>query len=136
MTRTSDRFVDLDERAAFANDLGADYFFSVHINSGGGTGYESFVHNSTARTSATAKRRAAVHDAAMRFLATKGVPDRGQKTANFAVLRLTNMPAVLTENLFIDSAADANLLKSDAVLRSLARAYAKGIGTALGLPPR
>jgi N-acetylmuramoyl-L-alanine amidase len=46
------------------------------------------------------------------------------------------MPAVLTESLFIDTAADAQLLKSDAFLRGLARAYAKGIGTALALPRR
>ncbi len=35
------------------------------------------------------------------------IADRGLKTANYAVLRETNMPAVLTENLFIDTTADA-----------------------------
>jgi N-acetylmuramoyl-L-alanine amidase len=51
------------------------------------------------------RRRTELHDKAMEFLRAKGVHDRGEKTANFAVLRLTDMPAVLTENLFIDTAA-------------------------------
>ena len=34
------------------------------------------------------------------------------KTANYAVLRETNMPAVLTENLFIDTTADGEKLKT------------------------
>jgi N-acetylmuramoyl-L-alanine amidase len=135
LTRTNDTFVELDDRAAFANELDADYFVSVHINSGGGSGYESFIHPSAAAGSPSARRRAELHDTAMEFLRPKGIPDRGEKTANFAVLRLTKMPAVLTESLFIDTAADAQLLRSDAFLRGLARAYAKGIGTALALPP-
>jgi N-acetylmuramoyl-L-alanine amidase len=136
LTRTDDTFVELDARAAFANDLGADYFVSVHINSGGGTGYESFIHRSAAAASETARRRATLHHAAMRFLGGRGMPDRGEKTAGFAVLRLTRMPAVLTENMFIDTDADVRLLEDDTVLRGLAHAYADGIATALALPHR
>ena len=38
------------------------------------------------------------------------ISDRGKKRANFAVLRETNMPAILTENLFIDT-TDSKFLK-------------------------
>src|SRR4051812_45260017 len=48
MTRSTDKAVELDRRAEIANDLGADYFVAVHINSGGGSGYEDFVHRSAA----------------------------------------------------------------------------------------
>ncbi|MCL6561223.1 MAG: N-acetylmuramoyl-L-alanine amidase, partial [Firmicutes bacterium] len=34
----------LSERAAFANQAGADLFVSIHVNAGGGTGFESYVH--------------------------------------------------------------------------------------------
>ena len=72
----------------------------------------------------------------MDFMKGKGIPDRGKKSANFVVLRETDMPAILTENLFIDTPADARLLKDGAFLDGLAEAHARGIGAALRLPPR
>ena len=136
LTRSTDVFVELDQRAAFANERGADYFVSVHINSGGGTGYEDFVHRSVSSSSATERRRAAIHQAVMQFLQGKGMSDRGKKSANFAVLRETQMPAILTENLFVDTPQDAHLLRDDSFLKALAEAHARGIGAALSLPPR
>src|SRR5690625_2036615 len=53
--------------------------------------------------------------------------------ANFAVLRQTSMPAMLTENLFIDIKADADLLKSNAFLNKVAQGHANGIIKAFGL---
>lgn len=134
LTRSSDRFVDLHRRATIANDLGADYFVALHINSGGGTGYEDFVHDSAAPTGKTAKRRSAVHRAVMEFMKANGIPDRGKKSANFVVLRETDMSAVLTENLFIDTPANARLLKDGTFLTGLAEAHARGIAAALRLP--
>jgi N-acetylmuramoyl-L-alanine amidase len=134
MTRSTDETVGLDQRAEMANHLRADYFVAVHINSGGGSGYEDFVHRSAAPTGKTARERAAIHNAVTAFMSSKGMPDRGKKTANFAVLRETTMPAVLTENLFIDNSGDARLLKDNAFLTGVAEAHAKGIGAALGLP--
>ena len=57
LTRKSDRFVELQRRATFANELDADYFVALHINSGGGTGYEDFVHSSAAPNGKTTARR-------------------------------------------------------------------------------
>src|SRR6266508_530825 len=87
MTRSTDRAVELHRRAKSANDLGADYFVSVHINSGGGTGYEDFVHTSVAGNSQSARRRSVVHDAVMTFMRARGMSDRGKKKENLAVLR-------------------------------------------------
>ena len=41
-----------------------------------------------------------------------GTYNREHKEADFAVLRLTSMPAVLVETAFIDNAGDAALLKN------------------------
>lgn len=136
LTRTGDSAVALDARAAFANDRDADYFVSIHINSGGGTGYEDFIHRSAGASSETARRRAAVHAAVAAFMRTHRMRDRGEKAANFAVLRRTTMPAILTENLFIDSPDDAALLAKSSFLTGVAKAHAKGIATALQLPAR
>ncbi|GAA3328806.1 hypothetical protein GCM10020331_074270 [Ectobacillus funiculus] len=42
MTRMDDTFVSLSERANRANAWGADAFISIHCNSGGGKGFESY----------------------------------------------------------------------------------------------
>lgn len=129
LTRESDTYLDLSDRARMANDWGADYFVSVHINAGGGTGFESFIH--TSQDSRTAALRNVVHDENMRMLSS--VRDRGKKAANFAVLRETRMPAVLTENLFIDHPEDARKLKDSAFLEKVARGHVEGIARAFEL---
>jgi N-acetylmuramoyl-L-alanine amidase len=132
LTRSSDVFVGLDERAKFANDRAAAYFVAVHINSGGGSGYEDYVH--TNASAASRQRRGTLHRQVATFMEAHGMHDRGLKQANFAVLRETDMPAILTENLFIDTIGDARLLKDAAFLTGLAEAHARGIAVALSLP--
>ncbi len=123
----------LSERAAFANNLGADYFCSIHINAGGGAGFESYVYTGAADD--VERIQTILHSAVYGgFLAGQGVIDRGKKRANFAVLRLTNMPAILIECLFIDTAADAAKLKDDGFLNGLANEIAYGLATALSIP--
>ncbi|BAB04685.1 N-acetylmuramoyl-L-alanine amidase [Halalkalibacterium halodurans] len=131
MSRESDRFLSLTERANAANRCGADYFCSIHINAGGGTGFETFIHPNPSRESGNAQN--IIHP---RILAEMNVRDRGKKSANFAVLRQTNMPAILTENLFIDNPADAALLKEDQFITKIARGHAEGIADAFGLKRR
>ncbi|GIN88715.1 sporulation-specific N-acetylmuramoyl-L-alanine amidase [Heyndrickxia sporothermodurans] len=130
MTRTTDVFVELSDRAKFANNKKADLFVSNHVNAGGGTGFESFVYT-TINGGATEDMRKAVHDSV--FGVYKGFKDRGKKKANLAVVRETAMPAMLLEHLFIDTKGDADYLKSDANLKAIAKAEAAGIAKALKL---
>jgi N-acetylmuramoyl-L-alanine amidase len=129
-TRTDDRFLELSERAAIANKLNADYFISVHINAGGGTGFESYIYNGNV-SSATIAYQNVIHQEIMKAIGN--VKDRGKKRANYAVLRLTNMPAILTENLFIDNPHDAAKLKSEQFLQQIAHGHVQGIVKAFGL---
>ncbi|ABO51099.1 cell wall hydrolase/autolysin [Desulforamulus reducens MI-1] len=115
-----------------ANRLGADFYLSIHVNAGGGTGFESFVHQNS-QGKDTDKLRNVLHRQVMAYLAKYGIVDRGKKYANFAVLRLTNMPAVLIECLFIDNAKDAVLLKDQSFIDGLANEIAYGLIVALGL---
>lgn len=73
----------------------------------------------------------AIHEAITKQL---NVRDRGQKTANFAVLRETEMPAVLTESLFIDHSQDAKLLKNRSTIEAIVAGHREGIVNALALP--
>lgn len=121
-TRTSDVFVELDDIAAAANNKGARDFLSIHINSASAaaTGTETFCYS---RGGSGEKMAAAVQAALVDAI---GRADRGVKTANFAVLRETNMPAALAEIVFISNPNEEALLKDDAFLNKVARAIAVG----------
>lgn len=136
MTRDEDVDVSLTERVRMANEREADFFLSLHCNAGGGTGFESY-HDVDAGV-VTIKYQKIIHDAVRMYVAPL-LPDRGKKVAQnprFYVLRHTDMPAVLLENLFIDHAKDAVYLADRRWLTDLARAIAAGVVTALGIKPR
>ena len=126
LTRASDTFIGLSERADFANQLDADFFVSLHHNAGGGTGFESYVYPGT-QDGETGRKQTIVHETVINFLSTFELRDRGKKEANFAVIRETTMSALLLENLFLDSNYDASLLKDPVFLDGLSDAIAKGI---------
>ena len=134
MTRNADVDMELTERAALANRLAADIFVSIHCNAGGGTGFESYVYpGASDRTQAL---QSAIHEHLGHFYDSYGLTDRGRKSANFAVLRLTQMPAILLENLFIDTERDAAKLADSTFRQQIAGAIAGGLVEALGLQIR
>ncbi len=133
LTRNSDTFVSLADRADRANKLNADLFVSLHVNAGGGTGFESYIYNRTSPL--TAELQNIIHKEVVAYFSSVGVPDRGPKRAAFAVLRQTAMPAVLLENLFIDNKGDAQKLKEPVFLDGLAKAVSSGIVKAMGIQP-
>lgn len=129
MSRTTDKTVSLAARTNDANRWGANLFVSVHINAGGGVGYEDFIYNGSVSNN-TAAYRDKIH---AEIIKQVDFTNRGKKRANFHVLRESRMPAVLTENGFIDNAGDAAKLKSNAYLDRIALGHANGIAQALGL---
>src|SRR5690625_2887937 len=133
LSRTGDKTLSLKQRTNDANRWGADYFLSIHINAGGGTGYEDYIYNGLSNSSKTAKIRDAIHNEINNVLKKYNITNRGKKKANFHVLRETKMPAMLSETLFIDTTKDAKLLKDDAFLKEIGIAHAKGIVKAFGL---
>lgn len=136
-SRPGNETVSLQQRTDMANEWGAHVFWSSHINAGGGDGFESFIYNGAVGAS-TVELQNILHAeviVAMRKFGT--ITDRGKKRANFHVLRETNMPAILTESLFIDNAANAVLLKDkDGFLREVGHAHARGLAKYLRLPEK
>lgn len=62
--------------------------------------------------------------------------DRGKKQENFHILRESNMPALLTENRFINNTNDAAKLKTGSFIESLARCHVNGIAKCFNLPKK
>src|SRR5690606_36203610 len=129
MSRENDKTVSLSARTNDANKWGANAFISIHINAGGGTGFESYVYPGVGK--ATRDLQNAVHGEVMKTFS--GFRDRSKKQANFHVLRETKMSAVLTENGFIDTKKDADFLKNEANLRKIGEAHALGVAKYFGL---
>lgn len=121
---------DLVEICEEANQYDADaLFLSIHVNAGGGTGYEDYCYSATSEANTY---RQLLRIEVMNYLSQYKVIDRGQKHKAFAVLAGTKQLGILTENLFIDNAKDAALLADPAFRKGLAAAYVKGIARALG----
>lgn len=130
-TRNSDTTVELSTRDDDADKWGADVFISVHINAAGGSGFESYIFKTA--SAATVALQNIIHSEVLAAMRASGnTIDRGKKRANFSVIRETEMPAILTENLFIDS-NDANRLKSETFLKAIGEAHARGVAKFLGL---
>ncbi len=124
LSRTTDKTLSLNQRTNDANKWGADYLVSVHINAGGGTGYEDYIYNGLSNSSHSAKYRNVMHRA---IIGQVNLANRGQKKANFHMLRESNMPALLTENGFIDSEDDAARLQKDSFLEGIAQGHVDGL---------
>ncbi|CEI80840.1 Sporulation-specific N-acetylmuramoyl-L-alanine amidase [Oceanobacillus oncorhynchi] len=134
MSRRSDVFVELTERANHANRWGADYFVSFHNNAFNGStgGFESYIYNGGV-SQETRNRQNDIHS----YISSRlNVSDRGQKSANFNVLRNTDMPAILIEYLFIDNFTENALLKSDSYKKQLAQYTADAIAQSYNLKRR
>ncbi|MGB9825727.1 MAG: N-acetylmuramoyl-L-alanine amidase [Desulfofundulus sp.] len=130
LTRTNDVFIDLQPRCDIANSFGADYFVSIHCNSAGtpeAKGTETYCYKFGGKGEILAKAIQA------ELIAATGRANRGVKTANYYVLRRTNMPAVLTELAFISNPEEERLLGSPDYQEKCATAIARGIGKVIGV---
>ena len=104
LSRTDDRYLSLTERANLANEWGANIFLSCHFNAGGGKRGE-VIHSINdgngkilAETIAKSLKKHGQEEVRTYSKASSGGGDY------FTVVAKTNMPAVIIEPCFIDSA--------------------------------
>ena len=115
-TRTTDTYPSLTARSQLANDVGADYFLSCHINSASATAKGSeTLYNSQgykATNGVTSYKWAAnVHNFTK---AATGFTNRGLvNRTGLAVLRHTRTASTLTEFGFITNKAEAASMKAN-----------------------
>ncbi|NQP35850.1 N-acetylmuramoyl-L-alanine amidase [Streptococcus suis] len=145
MTRTGDYNVDFKtERSQMANQSNADLFISLHFNATGlGTtrtsGIETYwyqydpeyqpkinkdKHNDPIRL---AESEILAKQVQSSLINETGAVNRGVRRETFAVLRETDIPAVLVELGFMDNPTELQTIKQDAYHAKLAKALAKGI---------
>ena len=153
MTRTGDNYLSLDQRGAYAQQVGANVFVSIHINSGSSvaSGAEVYYPNGSYNPTVGAIG----HDLAEKILAklvALGLANRGTKIRNsesgdtyddgslcdyYGVIRRAKkagIPGLIVEHAFVSNASDAsNFLNSDEKLKALGVADATGIAEYYGL---
>jgi N-acetylmuramoyl-L-alanine amidase len=148
LTRSSDRYLTLDARAAKTAQAHADLFVSIHMNSTGNrkaAGIETFVlslpghlstndskpgrtqdDSHTGNRSNKANAILAYHVHRNLLAGTKGA-DRGVKRARFAVLKNAQCPAILVECGFLSNPSEERLFKTAAHRQLVADSLAEGI---------
>jgi N-acetylmuramoyl-L-alanine amidase len=122
MTRSSDVFIPLDERAAISNRQDNAIFVSVHFNDArrrGIRGFETYYHSPVARNLA--------YRIQQHLITMRGASNRGVKTANFRVLRKALYPAVLVECGFLSNRSEGAGARSASYREELADKIAEAI---------
>lgn len=111
MTREEDVFLSLEERCQIANDANADYFISLHRNTGDGYGVETWIY------SGASEETVELAENLMDGLDKAGIQkNRGvrkgtqtSESGNYYVNIHSDMPACIVELGFINDGYDNNL---------------------------
>lgn len=121
LTKNDSDRVGLDPRVRTVKSVKPDLFVSFHRNSSTSTrtqGYESYYFNAFSEPLS----RAVYNRSAGLYL-----NQRGSKWGNFYVMRVSDCPAILTENGFVSNADEYSLLVTDAFNDRAADATVQGI---------
>ena len=122
MTRDSDVFVPLGERARIANRHSDAFFICIHFNSAtrvGANGIETYYYgNSSAKLAADIHRH---------LIGGTTTDNRGIRRRGYFVLRRTSIPAVLIECGFLTNPSEARLALDPTYRQRLADRIADGI---------
>lgn len=127
MTRNSDKYLTLSERSNFANNKKANSFVAIHLNSyknNKAQGLEIFGYNKHTLELANNILNEFKKKGLYTLLRSSDIAP-GIKTANYHVLRYTNMDAALIELGFISNDEDRNLILNNK--DKIATCIAKGI---------
>jgi N-acetylmuramoyl-L-alanine amidase len=130
MTREDDTFVSLDKRAQWANCQKPDLFISIHYNAAlnaEARGLEVFYYPSKEKKIRMHRSKRLAQSILKNIVAQTQAKSRGIKEGNYAVIRETNMPAVLIEGGFVTNEAELQKLKDPNYLKQLAWGVVKGI---------
>lgn len=113
MTRSTDKYLTLDERVSVAEKSGGDIFVSLHMNAATSSASGTETYYTTAGTTSRAEESKALAEFIQdRLVEELGTKDRGVKTENYRVIYKNSLPAVLVEMGFISNTAEAKLINT------------------------
>ena len=130
--------VPLATRCKKANELWKKYkqlgydeclLISIHVNAAANEGWHnargftSWVYEKGSEKSKRAAKTFANMAKVMQLTGNRVLPPEGYNTANFYILKNTNMPAILCENMFQDNKEDVEFLLSENGKDQLLRLY-------------
>lgn len=125
LTRSADEKIDLEERAVIANEAEADLFVSIHCNycedDGSVQGLECYYREGSEGGQALAESLVASVQEEEQIVC------RGTRTADFRVLRKTDMSAILVELGYLSNREECGKLTEDAYQDLLADRIVEGI---------
>ncbi|MBB64921.1 MAG: N-acetylmuramoyl-L-alanine amidase [Waddliaceae bacterium] len=130
LTRRSDEFIPLQERARMANSKKAHLFVSIHYNSAPNRqahGIEVFYYDSKTDEQRRLRSKLLATSVLDHLIDATKARSRGVKKGNFAVIRETDMAAVLIEAGFLTNEAEMKKIEDSKYLKSLAKGIALGI---------
>jgi N-acetylmuramoyl-L-alanine amidase len=139
MTRKDDTFVTLDNRAKIANELNPALFVSVHFNSAPAVkaeGVEVFYYRSEKDKGRSAASKTLAENILSRIIMNTDANSRGVKHGDLAVIRKTNMPAVLVEGGFLTNESEYQKLKDANYIKRMMWGIAQGIQKFTNAPSR
>lgn len=132
-TQGTDALDDLTPKINRCNAFDPDLAVDIHINAGGGEGFEAFYYHGGGTSYATAKN-------IEKEVKAMGQTSRGLKiklndSGNdyFGWIRLVNAPSVILEAAFIDNSEDVEKIRTIEGRKKFGVAYAKGILNTLGI---
>lgn len=132
ISRENDKDSSISQKTSEANSWGADLALDIHNNAGAGEGAEVLHSIHYGKGAELAKN-------ILDELTKIGQKSRGTKTKQgsngdyFGFIRQTNMPAVITECVFVDNQKDAAKADTDEECRAFGEAIAKGVLMTLGM---
>jgi|694.fasta_scaffold04059_15 N-acetylmuramoyl-L-alanine amidase len=130
MTRQDDTFIALDKRAEFANQKKPAVFVSVHYNSAPSKqaeGVEVYYYRSEENKKRSKDSRLLAQAVLDEVIDNTNAKSRGTKHGDFAVIRETDMAAILVEGGFLTNEKEMQRIRDPMYLKKLAWGIAQGI---------
>ena len=132
ISRTADVDDDLTDKIARCNVFAPDLALDIHINAGGGIGWEAFVYSGGGTSKLLAQN---IEQEVKKITISRGLKTKLNSSGSdyFGFIRQVKAPSVILEAAFIDNLKDVERIKTGEGRQKFAEAYAAGILKTLGI---
>ena len=132
ISRTADVDDDLSDKIGRCNVFDPDLALDIHINAGGGIGWEAYVYSGGGTSKLLAQN---IEQEVKKITISRGLKTKLNSSGSdyFGFIRQVQAPSVILEAAFIDNLKDVERIKTGEGRQRFAEAYAAGILKTLGI---